>query len=105
MTLLRMSPLLLVLLAACSAPEPPAAAPAQQSAPAAANPPQRADVPEVPMPGSDRDSHGCIGSAGYRWCSKTQQCERPWELAKQQGFDNTSDAFDQYCGMPDATSS
>lgn len=32
-----------------------------------------------PMPGSDRDSHGCIPSAGYSWCEAKQKCIRPWE--------------------------
>jgi len=31
------------------------------------------------MPGSDRDSHGCIGSAGYTWCEPKQKCLRAWE--------------------------
>lgn len=31
------------------------------------------------MPGSDRDSHGCIGSAGYTWCEKKHRCLRAWE--------------------------
>lgn len=31
------------------------------------------------MPGSDRDSHGCIPSAGYTWCEAKQKCLRPWE--------------------------
>ncbi|MCX6686203.1 MAG: hypothetical protein NTV10_06155 [Methanoregula sp.] len=31
------------------------------------------------MPGSDRDSHGCIGSAGYTWCEAKQKCLREWE--------------------------
>jgi hypothetical protein len=30
-------------------------------------------------PGSDRDSHGCIGPAGYTWCEAKQKCLRPWE--------------------------
>ena len=47
--------------------------------------------------GSDRDAHGCIPSAGYRWCASTNQCERPWELAKEKGFEPTSEAFEQYC--------
>jgi hypothetical protein len=33
----------------------------------------------VMMPGSDRDSHGCIGSAGYTWCEPKQKCLREWE--------------------------
>ncbi|WP_412529373.1 hypothetical protein [Burkholderia lata] len=70
-------------LSACAAPSTP---PAQSSAPA---------VP--PMPGTDRDAHGCIPSAGYSWCEATQQCERPWELAKQKGFANSAQGYDQFC--------
>jgi hypothetical protein len=29
--------------------------------------------------GGDRDSHGCIGSAGYTWCEEKQICLRTWE--------------------------
>lgn len=64
-----------------------------------------ADVPlptpakvETPLPGSDRDSHGCIPSAGYSWCARTNKCERSWELAKTHGFENTREAFDKFCG-------
>jgi hypothetical protein len=32
-----------------------------------------------PIVGNDRDSHGCIGSAGYSWCEEKQKCIRPWE--------------------------
>ncbi|MDD5317548.1 MAG: hypothetical protein PHF51_02325 [Candidatus ainarchaeum sp.] len=31
------------------------------------------------MPGSDRDSHGCIPSAGYSWCGAKNKCIRMWE--------------------------
>eukprot|EP00193_Tetraselmis_chui_P008693 CAMPEP_0177760080 /NCGR_PEP_ID=MMETSP0491_2-20121128/5072_1 /TAXON_ID=63592 /ORGANISM="Tetraselmis chuii, Strain PLY429" /LENGTH=80 /DNA_ID=CAMNT_0019275947 /DNA_START=96 /DNA_END=335 /DNA_ORIENTATION=- len=31
------------------------------------------------MPGSDRDEHGCITSAGFQWCESTQECYRSWE--------------------------
>lgn len=48
--------------------------------------------------GSDRDAHGCIGSAGYRWCEAENECKRPWELAEEKGFDPTPEAFDEYCG-------
>jgi len=34
---------------------------------------------EQVMPGSDRDAHGCIGSAGYTWCEVKQKCLRTWE--------------------------
>jgi len=30
-------------------------------------------------PGSDRDKHGCIGSAGYSWCEQKNKCLRIWE--------------------------
>jgi len=29
--------------------------------------------------GGDRDAHGCIGSAGYSWCSEKNMCMRSWE--------------------------
>ncbi|TGD73983.1 amidohydrolase [Mangrovimicrobium sediminis] len=48
--------------------------------------------------GGDRDAHGCIASAGYLWCAKTNKCERPWELAKKEQFENTIEAFDKFCG-------
>ena len=48
--------------------------------------------------GADRDEAGCISSAGYSWCERTMQCERPWELAKKENFVNTQEAFDEYCG-------
>ena len=50
--------------------------------------------------GGDRDEHGCIKSAGYSWCARTNQCERPWELAKKHGFENTQEAFDKFCSGP-----
>jgi len=31
--------------------------------------------------GGDRDSHGCIGSAGYSWCQAKDKCLRVWEEA------------------------
>ena len=47
--------------------------------------------------GGGRDARGCIGSAGYSWCEKTESCERPWELARKKDFTNTSEAFDAFC--------
>lgn len=35
--------------------------------------------PVPTRPGSDRDAHGCIGSAGYIWSERSQQCIRIWE--------------------------
>ncbi|WP_175866965.1 hypothetical protein [Burkholderia contaminans] len=82
-------------LSACAA---QSTAPAAASAPAeAAAPPASPASPAPPMLGSDRDSHGCIPSAGYSWCEQTQQCERPWELAKQKGFANSALAYEQFC--------
>lgn len=49
------------------------------------------------MLGSDTDVHGCIGSAGYLWCDRSRKCERPWELAESEGFDNNAEQFDEYC--------
>ncbi len=40
---------------------------------------QNATVNNTPPPGSDRDAHGCIPSAGYTWCDASQKCIRPWE--------------------------
>lgn len=63
-----------------------------------ASPPAAAVVEQrQSRPGSDRDEHGCIGSAGYVWCARTGQCERPWELAAQQDFENSGEAFAAYC--------
>ena len=47
--------------------------------------------------GSDRDEHGCIASAGYSWCAATDSCERPWELAEEQEFENTPEKFSEFC--------
>ncbi len=58
---------------------------------------QGGDSPDPAMPGSDRDEHGCIPSAGYQWCAKTAQCERPWELAESAGFEDNPEQFDAYC--------
>ncbi len=61
-----------------------------------------ADTPAstAQRPGSDRDAHGCIPSAGYAWCARTDRCERPWELARVAGFENEHEAFDKYCKNP-----
>ena len=59
---------------------------------------ERPQAEPAGMPGSSRDTHGCITSAGYVWCAHSQQCERPWELAQEQGFAATKEAFEQYCG-------
>jgi len=33
--------------------------------------------------GNDKDSHGCIASAGYRWSVVQNKCVRPWEESIQ----------------------
>ena len=48
--------------------------------------------------GGDKDAHGCIGSAGFKWCAKTNKCERPWELAKKEKFEKSAEAFNGFCG-------
>ncbi|WP_020559404.1 putative hemolysin [Thiofilum flexile] len=54
-------------------------------------------APKPPQVGGARDAHGCLSSAGYAWCASTNQCERPWELAKQKNFPNTPAGFQQFC--------
>ncbi|RXJ71527.1 hypothetical protein CS022_20800 [Veronia nyctiphanis] len=55
------------------------------------------EKPNASMPGSDRDEYGCIGSAGYTWCESKNECVRSWELAKEEGFENTQAAYDAFC--------
>ena len=52
---------------------------------------------QTPTVGADRDDHGCIPSAGYRWCAKANECVRPWELANEKGLEPTPEAFEDYC--------
>ncbi len=51
------------------------------------------------MVGNDRDIHGCIGSAGYSWCERTSQCERPWELAQREGFTLDYQTYNEFCSV------
>jgi hypothetical protein len=74
---------LLPALGACEHPEAPLVAP---------------PLPQGRSVGGDRDAHGCIGSAGYQWCERTRQCERPWELAQAKGFPLSPEGFRDYCG-------
>ncbi|WP_394200436.1 hypothetical protein [Shewanella waksmanii] len=53
--------------------------------------------PDEAMVGADRSAQGCIASAGYAWCEKLARCVRPWEVAEREGFDNTQQAFEQFC--------
>jgi hypothetical protein len=59
--------------------------------------------PPISTPGSSRDAHGCIASAGYSWCAYMNRCERPWELAQKHGFEQTQEAFDAFCNNPPAS--
>jgi hypothetical protein len=52
---------------------------------------------EPTLVGADRDEHGCIGSAGYTWCARTNQCERTWELAKVRGLGDGAEAVVRFC--------
>ena len=54
-------------------------------------------VAQPELVGGDRDKEGCIGSAGYEWCEATGKCERPWELAEQEGFGTTPEGFNAFC--------
>lgn len=62
-----------------------------------------ADTPKPVAVGGDRDAHGCIASAGYAWCESERACVRPWELAKQKGFENDADSYRRYCDAPPET--
>lgn len=53
----------------------------------------------APRAGGDADIHGCRASAGYSWCPRTKQCERPWELARARSFKNSVSAFRRFCGV------
>ncbi len=35
-----------------------------------------------PVVGDDKDSHGCIASAGYTWSATDNKCIRAWEKRK-----------------------
>jgi hypothetical protein len=47
--------------------------------------------------GSASDPHVCKASAGYAWCSSTNQCERSLELAKKYTFTNAPTSFNHFC--------
>jgi len=61
--------------------------------------------PQAPMRGSDRDEHGCIGSAGYSYCTALETCIRPWlllNLLENFGLDIKSKRvdFNKICKNP-----
>lgn len=54
--------------------------------------------PKTPKDGGDRDSHGCIGSAGYQWSELRQECLRLFEDAirldpQDKTLDQSTSAF------------
>ncbi len=57
----------------------------------------QAKIEATNMVGNDKDTHGCIPSAGYQWCGKENKCVRSWELAQEKSLANTADAFATYC--------
>lgn len=49
------------------------------------------------MPGSDKDEHGCIGSAGYTWSKLKKDCVRPFEAGlKLSGVTDENKNFAAY---------
>jgi hypothetical protein len=52
---------------------------------------------QPPLPGADRDAHGCIGSAGYAWCARKKACVRPWELLRREGREVSEAEFRAKC--------
>lgn len=47
-----------------------------------------------PIVGADRDSHGCIGSAGYQWSEVKQNCIRIFEDGIQ--LSNIADKYSSF---------
>jgi hypothetical protein len=80
---------ILLFLSACSeTPKPTAASPEVT----------KDSEKEVPMPGSDKDEHGCKGSAGYQWSVVKKECIRVFESGirldpKAAQLDKTTSAF------------
>ncbi|MCJ8350115.1 hypothetical protein [Moritella sp.] len=58
------------------------------------------DLESKPI-GGDRDEYGCLPSAGYLWCERTQRCERSWELADAVGILHTEAEVKTYCDIID----
>jgi hypothetical protein len=52
---------------------------------------------QPPLPGANRDAHGCIGSAGYAWCASEKACVRPWELLRREGREASEAEFRAWC--------
>lgn len=52
--------------------------------------------------GGDRDIRGCLPSAGYLWCERTQTCERSWELTDASGIPHSKAEVKAYCEIIDS---
>ncbi|MCX6804048.1 MAG: DUF333 domain-containing protein [Candidatus Diapherotrites archaeon] len=53
--------------------------------------------------GGDRDSHGCIGSAGYTWCEAKQKCLRIWEETCDDRLVACTMDYNPVCGINEIT--
>ena len=56
--------------------------------------------------GNDRDSYGCIPSAGYSWCEEKQKCLRTWEESCDATFEESCVCTMEYapvCGKNGVT--
>jgi hypothetical protein len=62
-------------------------------------PTNQALLPEVSVVGADKDSHGCIGSAGYTWSVVKDTCIRLFESGTR------FTAYDPRTGNTDSTQS
>lgn len=49
--------------------------------------------------GGDQDEHGCIGSAGYRWCESKSKCLRLWEEGCDDEVFNMFETMSQSAGI------
>jgi hypothetical protein len=59
--------------------------------------PAEPDLAEnLPLPGSDRDEHGCIGSAGYVWSEERGECICLWEVDAENVNEVGEDAIREY---------
>lgn len=55
-------------------------------------------TPLPPLLGEEHDDHGCLISAGYKWCPSTDECLRPW-MAHCQEFDFPYNALYEGSGI------
>ncbi|GAA4902027.1 hypothetical protein [Ferrimonas pelagia] len=62
--------------------------------------PSPASNEEAALVGADEDEHGCKASAGFIWCARTEQCERPWQLGLRHQLEERPDAVAQFCAAP-----